>query len=344
MIARPHDALFRAAFADPAAASALLRALLPAAIRDAIDWDTLEGQPASFVDPALVDRHGDLVFAARLRTAESASVGFLLEHQSRGDPVMPLRALNYEVQIWNRVHRNQPAAWLSPILAVLLSHVPGGWTMPRSFEALFEPAAMAIPELAATVPRCSLIVEDLTQRSNADLQALSLAAFPKLALWLLRDARDPARLLSNFDAWIDTFVEVERAPSGDDALRTLLTYLFHVVDPMHHDALRAKLRPLGARAENITMTIVEQWLEEGRKEGLEKGLARGREEGREEGLVRGRHEGQLAALHTLLVARFGDRSLRRPYAAILRDATPEDIDGYLRRAATAETLIAVFED
>src|ERR1041384_4146685 len=137
MIAHPHDALFRSAFADVAAASALLRILLPASIRDAIDWDTVEGQPASFVDAALAARHGDLVFAARLRTAKSASVALLLEHQSSGHPAMPLRALNYQVQIWNRHRRKRPAAWLSPVVAVVVSHAPGGWTMPRSLEELF---------------------------------------------------------------------------------------------------------------------------------------------------------------------------------------------------------------
>ena len=84
------------------------------------------------------------------------------------------------------------------------------------------------------------------------------------------------------------------------------------------------------------MTIAEQLLEEGRKEGLVRG--------RKEGLVRGRHEGQLAALRAMLVARFGSRSLRGAHAATLRTATPRAIGRYLRRGATAETLAAVFED
>jgi hypothetical protein len=47
-----------------------------------------------------------------------------------------------------------------------------------------------------------MIVDDLAQLSNADLAERPLPAFPKLALWLLRDARDSARLLDSFDAWI----------------------------------------------------------------------------------------------------------------------------------------------
>jgi len=83
MTARPHDALFKSAFEDPANAAALLRGLLPAAIRDVIAWDTLAPEPGSFVDPALADRHSDLLFSATLHTADPAVTFFLLEHMFR---------------------------------------------------------------------------------------------------------------------------------------------------------------------------------------------------------------------------------------------------------------------
>jgi hypothetical protein len=206
---------------------------------------------------------------------------------------------------------------------VLVSHVPGGWATSRSLEAMFAPGVIAVPPLAALVPRSSLIIEDLVLLSNAELQARPLAAFPKLALWLLRDARDPRRLLDRFDTWIDTFAEAERAPSGADAISALLTYLFRVVDPMHHDELHAKIRQLGTHTEEIAMTIAEMWLEQG--------------------LARGRKEGQIAALRSLLVAKFGARTLDARYQAVLHAATPEVIDRCLQRVLTADSLSAVFE-
>ena len=68
MTGRPHDALFKAAFEQPAHAAALLRELVPAALGALIAWDTLRGETGSFVDTALAYRHSDLVFSARLRT------------------------------------------------------------------------------------------------------------------------------------------------------------------------------------------------------------------------------------------------------------------------------------
>src|ERR1044071_1007284 len=201
MTARPHDALFKSAFETPADAAALLRELLPAALRDLVAWDTLHGEPGSFVDPTLADLHSDLVFSARLRTEAGELVHVLLEHQSTADPAMPLRALTYRTRVWNRSRKDRPDAWLPPVLAVLGSHAPGGWTTSRSLDELFDPSVRAIPDLAASIPRSSLIIDALAHLSNDALQARSLAAFQKLALWLLRDARTPRRLLDNFDAW-----------------------------------------------------------------------------------------------------------------------------------------------
>ena len=328
MTSRPHDALFKSAFEAPAAAAALLRELLPVVLRELIAWDTLHGEPASFVDPDLADLHSDLLYSAQLRTEPPEPVHVLLEHQSTADPGMPLRTMSYCTRIWSRCRKQRPEAWLPPVLTVLISQVPGGWTTSRWLDDMFDPRVRAIPELAASIPRSSVIIDDLASLSDADLQGRSLAAFQKLALWLLRDARFPRRLLDSFDTWIEAFAEAERAPTGVDAIATLLTYLFRVIDPMHHSELRAKIHLLGPRAEETAMTIAEQLHDEG--------LAKGREEGRE--------EGRIAALRTILVVRFGAQALDATYDARLQAATAAAIDRYLQRVVVAESLAAVFED
>jgi hypothetical protein len=236
--------------------------------------------------------------------------------------------LSYRTRIWNRSRKERPDAWLPPIIAVFVSHVPGGWTTSRSLDDLFAPSVRAIPGMSASIPRSSLIIDDLAFLSNDDLQARSLGAFQKLALWLLRDARAPRRLLDNFDTWIETFAEAERAPAGNDAIATLLTYMFRVIDPVHHDELRAKIHQLGPHAEETAMTIAEQWHEEG--------IAKGRKEGIE--------EGRIAALRSLLLAKFGSQALDATYEARLQAATPAAVDHYLQRVLVADSLAAVFED
>jgi hypothetical protein len=333
MTSRPHDSLFKWAFESPQDAAALLRELLPPAVREAIAWETLEDASGSFVDVALAAGHSDLLFAARLRTSERSLAYLLIEHQSTDDPDMPLRMLSYQSQLWGRLRkarREPPGARLAAIFGVLVSHQPGGWTSARSLEQLLDPEAMAIPELAALVPRFSMVVDDLAARSDADLQARALAPFQKVALWLLRDIRDPVRLLDGFDAWTPTILEAGQTRSGRDALDVMIRYLFHTLDPVYFDIVRAKLEQLGTRSREIAMTIAEFLEEQGRKQG--------REEGRHEG----RQEARLTTLRTQLVYKFG--SLDAVSEARLRAATPEALDRYLQRVLTAASLDAVFED
>jgi hypothetical protein len=202
------------------------------------------------------------------------------------------------------------------VLSVVVSHAPGGWTSARAFAGMFDPWLLALPGMAALVPQFSLIVDDLTEHSNAALQARSLAAYPRLVLWLLRDGRDPVRLLDSFDAWRGAMLEVEQSPDGAAALETLVLYLFRVIDPRYQDSLRTKLRELGTRVQGAVMTIAEHLHEEGR----------------------------LAALHSQLAFKFKLQRLDERYDARLQGAPPEAIDRYLQRVLTADSLAQVFDD
>ena len=52
MIPNPHDLMFKAAFGQPEHARGALRAIVPPALAEPLDWSTLALQPGSFVDVA----------------------------------------------------------------------------------------------------------------------------------------------------------------------------------------------------------------------------------------------------------------------------------------------------
>jgi hypothetical protein len=345
MTSRPHDALFKAAFEAPAAAAALLRDLLPPALRDAIAWHTLDSDRGSFIAPRLADHHTDLLFRARFRPGYPGGVVLLLEHQSTVVSAMPQRVLSYQLRIWERCRKERPRERLPPVLAVVVSHAPRGWSAPRVFEDLFEPRVLAIPGIVPLVPRCAMVVLDLAQLSNADIQGSRLGPFQQLALWALRDARTPLRLLANFEPWLPVLARAGLTRSGRDMLTPLIEYLFQVVDPMYWNPLRAKLRPLGSGAKEATMTIADMLIQRGHAKGLREGrakwLSKGLQEGRAKGREEGREEGRVATLRALLRLKF--QSLDAAAEARLRAASPAAIDRYLRRLLTADSLAAVFD-
>lgn len=99
MSSNPHDAMFKEIYAKPEHAAGALRAVVPAVVGESLDWATLARCPGSFVDPALRERHTDLLFSAGWRGAGEALVYLLYEHQSSPDGQMAFRLLRYQVRI-----------------------------------------------------------------------------------------------------------------------------------------------------------------------------------------------------------------------------------------------------
>ncbi len=130
MAQSPHDALVKHAFGDTENAAAELRAVLPQAIVEALDFRTLRVCPGSYVDDALRDLHSDLLYEVQLAGRE-ALLYVLFEHQSRVDPLMPYRLLRYVVRVWEAWRREHPNARKLPaVLPVVLHHGRPRWTGP----------------------------------------------------------------------------------------------------------------------------------------------------------------------------------------------------------------------
>jgi hypothetical protein len=190
-----HDALFKAAFEHPAHAAGLFRHLLPSALVNAVDWTTLALEPGSYVDEALARSHSDLLFSARI--GERPFLLYVLfEHQSRNDPQMPYRVLRYIMRIWKR-HIDRVGHPLPLIVALVISHAPGGWTAPVHLHDLISPLPASLEEMGRFVPGFEIIIEDLAHMTNEQLEALALETFPELVLRTLRDARDVEQLDRN---------------------------------------------------------------------------------------------------------------------------------------------------
>lgn len=104
MAPHPHDRLFKRIFEDREHAAGQLRSMLPGEVAEPLDWQTLELCSGSFVDPALVPHHTDLLFSIAWHDRSRARAYLLFEHQSTTDGMMPFRLLRYLVRIWDRWH------------------------------------------------------------------------------------------------------------------------------------------------------------------------------------------------------------------------------------------------
>ena len=141
-IPAPHDTFFKKAFGNPQVGRDLIKAHLPKDIVANIDLRALRLTNKSFVTSALQSRHSDLVFKTKVKR-KPGYIYLLIEHQSTQDQHMPLRLLEYNVQLMRQHLEDEKTDKLPLILNVLMANTGAPYRGPYNLMEAFEQ-----PELA----------------------------------------------------------------------------------------------------------------------------------------------------------------------------------------------------
>ncbi|RLB53583.1 MAG: hypothetical protein DRJ42_11600 [Deltaproteobacteria bacterium] len=324
-----HDKLFKRAFSVPRHAAGLIRTMLPAALVARMDLSKLQLVPGSFVDRRLRHRHADLVFRVPI-DGKTAFVYFLFEHQSKPDALMAFRLLTYIQRLWSAILRDEPKRETLPIVVpIVIHHGKSGWTKARTLHDLVE-GLDEMPELRAMVPNFEMIIDDLARVDDPSLLARPLETFPKVTLWMLRDARTIDALFASLAPWAEEFRKL-LAPNRDpDDIGTVLGYLWRVAGDVPFETIRDKFIEVIPEVEAAMASPAEQLIQKGRQEGEERGLKKGH------------LEANRTMLSRQLQLRFG--ALEPEVEAWIAEGSPEELERWLELFATAESLDAVFAD
>jgi predicted transposase YdaD len=126
---------------DPANVRDLL-ALLDADWMNLVDFSRLRLVPTTFVERDFRHVESDVVLVAPLRVATRSRrrlllIYILIEHQSEPDRLMPLRVLEYVVQVykhqtrrWSQRHRSFARVQLEPVVPVVFYTGDRRWSSP----------------------------------------------------------------------------------------------------------------------------------------------------------------------------------------------------------------------
>ena len=185
-----HDPAYKLLFSRPRMVRDLLDGFAARGWSGALDFDTLDPLPASFVSEDLQQRHGDLVWRIRFRDDRWLYLVLLLEFQATVDPAMALRMLTYTALLYQRldadgVLRDHRA--LPPVLPVVLYNGRRPWTAPVEMADL---VAVGSDLLAPYQPSQRYYLLDGARVADADLPADNLVS----ALIDLEKTRDAAGL------------------------------------------------------------------------------------------------------------------------------------------------------
>jgi hypothetical protein len=323
----PHDALFKAAFSQPDLARGQLQLVLPAALRDQLDFTTLQVADGSNVDRDLRRAQSDLLYGIHTRSGRPVLLYVLLEHQSRFDARMPLRLLRYVVRVWDRWVLDHPREPKLPIvIPVVLHHGKRRWRARPELASMLDADPALLDAAAPYLPLFRFVLDDLSPLSASDVVARplhALALLVELAFWAARSVpriRDAAPYLGPLEAFARD--EPSRAMFAM-ALRYLLRTARAGVEA--EQVRTILMNAVGSESREDILNYGDQLIEQGRKQGLEQGRVQG--------------------LRDAVMATFSARALPLSDAARERIVACADVarlELWLKRAVTASSEGQVF--
>lgn len=324
---------------DPRNLQDLLRMVAPD-LAARLDISTARRINRSFVPADLQKQESDLIFQVRFQSAAEAEaravwIYVLLEHQSRPDTWLPLRLLEYMVELWSAQRREWtdqrvPAAAqrLYPIVPLVFYTGERGWSAPLQLTDLME----SVPELERFIPRWETMRLNLHDTPAETLEEVATAV--GWALRVLRAERAPLPVLEatlrEALAGLETLTEEQR---GQWVRITwyLVLLAFHRRERPEYDRLAAIVRE---QAEQSQFRIRAEVTEMG--ETMAQFVER---RGETRGVARGEALGVRRSLEKVLARRF--QLPPRRLAGILSNASLEQLNDWFDRALIARTLAEV---
>jgi predicted transposase YdaD len=334
LLAHPHDRLAKHFLANVDLAADFLRNYVDREVVDKLDLDWLQCESPVKVDSELVEGIGDLRFSAGFKgSGRGLEVFIFLEHQSSPDPFIGFRMLKYIVSSYQEFAQGKGKAagggGIFPYpLAVVLYHGESPWSGPLKMRELIKRHA-GLPGEVLDFP---VFLVDLAKIPPGEIRGVPAM---RALLTALR-AASKRELGKSMGVVLQAAAEEREEFRRKDWLRALLRYYLVLEKP--HEGLKAIAGTLGGimdrkEAEEMTASLAEELILQGRVEGR----AEGRVEGRAKGRVEGRVEGEAKGIILVLKTRFNsvpERIEKRVRAC----SSPEQLETWIRLAASCQSL------
>ena len=272
-IHQPHDKYFKAVFKKPVVVRDFIQAHIPKEIIKKVDLKSISLTNASFVkdNEDMGALYSDLVFKAKISGRDSY-IYFLIEHQRTQDNTMPLRILEYNVELMKQHLEDTETDKLPIILNVCIQNGETKYTGPLNFIDMFEE-----PELAESWLFRNYYVVDLCSTEDSEILKHKKAALAELVLKLGGLRKFYSWYKQNESVWVSLSENVDIK-----YLQRSIRYI-STRESIHKEKIFKLLSKAGPKNRKAMMTVARQIKEEGIKEGLLKG--------KREGLLKGKREG-----------------------------------------------------
>ena len=144
-INNPHDSFFHVMMDYPETHRAFFAETLPVEVLALVDLETIEVTKDHFVNDEMRHLYSDKVFTVKIKGGYHGFLYLLLEHQSKPDPMMAFRLLQYVVALWAwwlREHPNSKS--LPPVFPMVVYSGKQSWHGPLKIQDLVPEVGHAV--------------------------------------------------------------------------------------------------------------------------------------------------------------------------------------------------------
>ena len=337
-LAMPHDALFRFGMQVSEAVVATLRVVLPPELKVLLSHELLLLEPETLINKNLNRRQVDILIKTQWRKNNDHdnvhTVYILIEHKSYPDPHTPTQMLNYMSAILDKHTRttSDPGGNLPLIIPLVFYTGSHNWKVPTS-----------------TFDGINIDKDIQAHCLNIHYMLINLAEvvtdepFDSPLAWAsLRTIIICQRKAMSEDI---LYRILKVAKENNDLVFAILQYIVKQSE-ITIEAIKRSLSRIDPEGWRTKMgTLADQWLEQGKKEGMLKGIMEGKKEGmlkgKKEGMLKGIIEGKIETLLTQINLKFGQ--LPEKYTKVVHEASVDQIDVWLRAVVTAPRLEDIFK-
>jgi predicted transposase YdaD len=257
---------FRHSMHLPRVAKQFLEAWMPPEFLCLVDWSTLAVQKVSGTDESLKELREDVLYRIEAR-GRPVHFYILLEHQSRPDPRMALRCLEYILALWRREKSRKK---LLPMVIPLVVHPgPGRWAAPRRLKSLVD-----VPEELGGwadlfLPDAGYLLAEL---ANHPMERLASGSLGQAVMAALQSERRGKMQYRQVKKIVETLFSEDSEPEATRLARQLWAYLLahsELKSPEIQQIVQSTVPPLNRK--NF-MSTAERLRQEGRQEGRQEAI------------------------------------------------------------------------
>jgi len=310
-------------------------------ILNAIDLNHLEPCQQSYIDSELKLMQSDVLY----KTSIHEQLGYLyllLEHQSTPDKLMPFRMLKYHMGIWDdhlkqtkeKGNKENRDHGLPLIVGLVFYNGREPYTYSCDIKDLIN-APMLLIEKVWNKPFQLIDVRNVADEEMREHLWSGILAFFMKHIY----ERDFLPFLKKV---ISELSRLEQHDGTDYAI-SLLNYVLNAGETSDVEQFVEIVKgSLSEKAGGTVMTIAEQFIERGKKYGIEQGMQQGMKQGIQQGVQKGLRQGESIVLMRLLKHKFS--AIPEKYALQIEQASEETLLEWSERVIDAETLKDIFDE